>query len=303
MKNIGSVLATGGPRRAPVVGCGGGNKEAAAPTGAGGGGGTPTASATHVDVGGAEASSTPRLDALNAHDKANDWNDRRAPTTREAVRGAASAQASGKFPEATYNAGLAVPALRATTRTRRRTSSRRSRTTRSSTRARAARALPVQGRRRTSTRRSARSSRPSTTRSSRTSPALVDLAMFQMQRDSTASARTATRSRRQGRDLRLRLREAEPPARARHRRRLHAGVQPARPLLLRAARRRRRGSGKKFGRTIATNAALGEARRRAAARARRARVLAGHPKEPELRADPQHGGPHPERARASERAR
>ena len=44
-----------------------------------------------------------------------------------------------------------------------------------------------------------------------------------------------------------------------------------------------------------------QARRRAAARARGARLLAGDPEEPELRADPQHRGSHPERARSGQR--
>ena len=44
-----------------------------------------------------------------------------------------------------------------------------------------------------------------------------------------------------------------------------------------------------------------QAGRRAAARARGVRVLAGRPQEPLVRADPQHRGPHPERARAGQR--
>lgn len=47
------------------------------------------------------------LDALNGHDKANDWNDQSCADVSKQFQSAASANSSGKFPEATYDAGLA----------------------------------------------------------------------------------------------------------------------------------------------------------------------------------------------------
>ncbi|MEO8797946.1 MAG: hypothetical protein ABI551_08685, partial [Polyangiaceae bacterium] len=47
------------------------------------------------------------LDTFLAHDKTNDWNDDACSTTAKAFQGAASKNSGGKFPEALYNAGLA----------------------------------------------------------------------------------------------------------------------------------------------------------------------------------------------------
>jgi tetratricopeptide (TPR) repeat protein len=47
------------------------------------------------------------LDALNGHDKANDWNDSACADVAKQFLAAASANSGGKFPEATYDAGLA----------------------------------------------------------------------------------------------------------------------------------------------------------------------------------------------------
>jgi tetratricopeptide (TPR) repeat protein len=47
------------------------------------------------------------LDVFNAHDKANDWTDPACAESAKAFEGAASVNAGGKFPEATYDAGLA----------------------------------------------------------------------------------------------------------------------------------------------------------------------------------------------------
>ena len=47
------------------------------------------------------------LDAFNGHDKANDWTDSVCGEVAKSFEEAASAQSSGKFPEATYDAGLA----------------------------------------------------------------------------------------------------------------------------------------------------------------------------------------------------
>jgi len=47
------------------------------------------------------------LDGLNGHDKANDWTDAACAEIAKMFESAADAQSSGKFPEATYDAGLA----------------------------------------------------------------------------------------------------------------------------------------------------------------------------------------------------
>ncbi len=107
MKNIGSVLATGILVAATALGCGGGNKESGAgeaTTPSGGGSPSTGGVTTHVDAG-AQKQFSAALDTLNAHDKANDWNDQTCADTAHQFESAASA--NGKFPEATYDAGLA----------------------------------------------------------------------------------------------------------------------------------------------------------------------------------------------------
>jgi tetratricopeptide (TPR) repeat protein len=106
MKNIGSVLVTGMLVAAAGLGCGGGNKESAGAATGGGGGSTTGGVTTHVDVA-AQKQFSVALDTLNGHDKANDWNDQTCAETAKAFEAAAAAQASSKFPEATYDAGLA----------------------------------------------------------------------------------------------------------------------------------------------------------------------------------------------------
>jgi tetratricopeptide (TPR) repeat protein len=86
-----------------AVGCGGGHKEVEgeveAPS-------SSHASAAPVVQRAASERFSSALDLLNGHDKTNDWNDQTCSETAKAFESAASAQ-SGKFPEATYNAGLA----------------------------------------------------------------------------------------------------------------------------------------------------------------------------------------------------
>ena len=106
MKTIGSVLATGILVAAAGLGCGGGNKEAGGAATSGSSGGSTGGVTTHVDVA-AQKQFGAALDTLNGHDKANDWNDQTCADTAKAFEAAASAQANGKFPEATYDAGLA----------------------------------------------------------------------------------------------------------------------------------------------------------------------------------------------------
>lgn len=91
---------------AVAAGCGGKTPEAKT---SGGGastfsGGTGTAAA--VDPG-ARAKFNDALDAFNGHDKSNDWSDAVCAEVAKMFEAAASAQKSGAFPEATYNAGLA----------------------------------------------------------------------------------------------------------------------------------------------------------------------------------------------------
>jgi len=105
MKNIGSVLATGMLVAAVGVGCGGGNKEAVAPTVSSGGSGSVAGVTQNVGIA-AKKQFSNALDVLNAHDKANDWNDQACNETAKAFEAAAAAQPGGKFPEATYDAGL-----------------------------------------------------------------------------------------------------------------------------------------------------------------------------------------------------
>jgi tetratricopeptide (TPR) repeat protein len=105
MKNIGSVMVAGVLSVATVgLGCGGGNKEAKEaeterPSG-------PAGVAAPVQRAALERFNT-ALDTFNGHDKANDWNDQTCQEAAKAFEAAASAQSSGKFPEATYDAGLA----------------------------------------------------------------------------------------------------------------------------------------------------------------------------------------------------
>jgi tetratricopeptide (TPR) repeat protein len=81
------------------------------------GGGTPEPQVAHKKGGGeGEAAVVEKkalerfnqaLDALNAHDKSNDWTDASCGEVAKEFEAAASANAGGKFPEATYDAGLA----------------------------------------------------------------------------------------------------------------------------------------------------------------------------------------------------
>lgn len=105
MKITGSVLVMGALAAAVGLGCGGGHKEAEEPT-SGGGGGGPVGVSAPVQKAALDRFNT-ALDTFNAHDKANDWNDANCAASASAFEDATSAQTKGKFPEATYNAGLA----------------------------------------------------------------------------------------------------------------------------------------------------------------------------------------------------
>ena len=102
MKNTGSVVALALCTGLFGSGCGGGNKE----VNTGGKGGGPVTPKAVVEEKALERFNA-ALDAFNAHDKANDWNDQACAENAKQFESAASVNASGKFPEATYDAGLA----------------------------------------------------------------------------------------------------------------------------------------------------------------------------------------------------
>src|SRR5581483_8512331 len=92
---------------AAALGCGGGHgKDAEGPSGGGGGSGGPAGVSAPVQKAALDRFNA-ALDEFNGHDKANDWNDGTCSSTASSFEGAASAQPKGKFPEATYDAGLA----------------------------------------------------------------------------------------------------------------------------------------------------------------------------------------------------
>ena len=110
MKKLGAVLTVGTVSLSLGVltlaaGCGGGGA-----TNEGKGAKSPGA-ATGVGNTAVEQKALDRfnsaLDALNGHDKANDWNDQTCADVAGQFKSAASANSGGKFPEAEYDAGLA----------------------------------------------------------------------------------------------------------------------------------------------------------------------------------------------------
>ena len=89
------------------VGCGGGGKEPETAAGKGGPpGGPKTATGEQVSKE-AQNKFVEALDAFNAHDKASDWNDASCNEVASRFKAAADEQKGGRFPEATFNAGLA----------------------------------------------------------------------------------------------------------------------------------------------------------------------------------------------------
>ena len=102
MKTTGSVLALALSAGFLGFGCGGGGKEAKT-----GGHSDHAVTPTAVVEQKALERFNQALDAFNAHDKANDWNDQGCADIAKQFESAASVNAGGKFPEATYDAGLA----------------------------------------------------------------------------------------------------------------------------------------------------------------------------------------------------
>ncbi len=132
-------------------------------------------------------------------------------------------------------------------------------------------------------------------------PALVNLAMFQMQRDSEAVGANC-HAKRAARMWNCRTSTA--------RRRTFSARSPSTtgtcrrsissPSTTSAARRRRRAPGQEVRADHRHERGPRQARRRAAARARCARVLAGRSQEPRLCADSQHLRTHSQRARSGQ---
>ena len=105
MKNVGRVLAMGTLGTLLGLGCGGAKEEVKAPVAA-----AHTQAAVPAPAAvesGAREKFGAALDAFNGHDKANDWSDQACSETAKLFVAAAAAQSSGKFPEAQYDAGLA----------------------------------------------------------------------------------------------------------------------------------------------------------------------------------------------------
>jgi len=103
MKSTETLMAAGAMAVALCTSCGGGGQpEAKAPSAE-----SPAAAPVAPTV---EKSALERfsaaLDAFNAHDKANDWTDPVCAETARMFEGAASSQSKGKLPAATYDAGL-----------------------------------------------------------------------------------------------------------------------------------------------------------------------------------------------------
>jgi tetratricopeptide (TPR) repeat protein len=255
MKNIGSVLATGLLVAATGLGCGGGAKESAGVSTGGASSPTTNGVTTHVDSG-AQKQFGVALDTLNGHDKANDWNDQACADTAKAFEAAASA--NGKFPEATYNAGLAYQRCGDDKDAKDHFQKALSDDPKFHF-ARAQLAL-YQFKADGNVDAAITSLEQAVNDANfQNVPALVDLAMFQMQRDSD-NVGANCHSKAGGKDVdlqdfdcaKLNLQRALA---------IDDGYMPAfnqLALYYFGSAKKKAGSGKKFGRTIATNAALGK---------------------------------------------
>jgi Tfp pilus assembly protein PilF len=86
--------------------CGGGAAEGKGAESAKGGPGPKTANGENLNKA-AQDRFQAALEVFASHDKAGDWNEAACSDVASKFKGAASEQKSGKFPEATFNAGLA----------------------------------------------------------------------------------------------------------------------------------------------------------------------------------------------------
>lgn len=238
------------------IGCGGGggNVSVKRPKGEG----PVTTSGTSVDKPALDKFNA-ALDALNGHDKANDWNDQVCAEVAKMFEAAVSAQSSGRFPEATYDAGLAYQRCGNDAESKKRFQQALSDEPKFHY-ARAQLAL-YQFKADNNVDAAITALEQAVTDANfQNVPALVDLAMFQMQRDSTmVGANCHTKSAGKDVDLqdfdcaKLNLQRALA---------IDDGYMPAFNQLalyyFGSSKRGKGGGGKKFGRTVATNASLGK---------------------------------------------
>jgi tetratricopeptide (TPR) repeat protein len=254
MKKTALVLAA---IAAAVVGtaCGGGNKDNVIKRPHGDG--PVTAGGSSVDKPALDKFNA-ALDALNTHDKANDWNDATCGEVAKMFEAAVAAQSSNKFPEATYDAGLVWQRCGNDGQAK----SHFQQALADEPKFHYARAQLALYQFKADNNSDAAISaleQAVTDANFQNVPALVDLAMFQMQRDSQAvGANCHTKSAGKDVDLqdfdcaKLNLQRALA---------IDDGYMPAFNQLalyyFGSSKRGKGRAGKKFGRTIATNAAMG----------------------------------------------
>ena len=255
MKNIGRVLAAGSLGVSLGLGCGGAKEEAKSPEAAHTS--RPVAATGPVEAGARERFGA-ALDAFNGHDKVNDWNDQTCADTAKLFVGAAAAQSSGKFPEAQYDAGLAYQRCGSDKDAK----ARFQQALADDEKFHFARAQLALYQFKADANVDAAIAALETAVNDanfQNVPALVDLAMFQMERDSDqVGANCHAKSAGKDVDLpdfdcaKLNLQRALA---------IDDGYMPAfnqLALYYFGSAKKKAGNGKKFGRTIATNAALGK---------------------------------------------
>ncbi|HEY4012642.1 MAG TPA: hypothetical protein VGM06_04860 [Polyangiaceae bacterium] len=258
MKKIGSVFLAGILGVSLGVGCGGGaakEEEAKAP---------PTSRAKPMGTAspavevGARDKFNAALDVFNGHDKANDWSDQTCGDTAKLFTAAAAIQSSGRFPEAQYDAGLAYQRCGDDKDAK----ARFQQALADDDKFHFARAQLALYQFKADGNLDAAIAALETAVNDanfQNVPALVDLAMFQMQRD-TDQVGANCHAKSAGKDVdlgdfdcaKLNLQRALA---------IDDGYMPAfnqLALYYFGSAKKKAGSGKKFGRTIATNAALGK---------------------------------------------
>jgi tetratricopeptide (TPR) repeat protein len=257
MKNTGYVLAAGAFVAVVGLGCGGGAPEAKTP-----GASTPAPTKASGEAAPPSHAALERfnaaLDAFNAHDKANDWNEQSCGETAKMFAAAAAAQTSSRFAEADYDAGLSYQRCGNDKEAK----ARFMQALADDEKFHYARAQLALYQFKADGNTDAAISALETAVNDaefRNVPALVDLAMFQMERDSTQVGANC-HAKAAGKDVdlgdfdcaKLNLQRALA---------IDDGYMPAfnqLALYYFGSAKKKGGSGKKFGRTIATNAALGK---------------------------------------------
>ncbi|MDP9151262.1 MAG: hypothetical protein M3O36_15150, partial [Myxococcota bacterium] len=238
-----------------LIACGGGNNAPANTPSAASNGNPAGVTAAPVEQKALERFNS-AVDALNAHDKANDWTDQACAEIARSFEAAASAQSSGKFPEATYDAGLAFQRCGNDKEAK----ARFQKALADEPKFHYARVqLALYQFKQDNNAEGAIGALEQAVSDAnfQNVPALVDLAMFQMQRDSDAVGANC-HAKAGGRDVELQDFDC---AKLNLQRALAIddGYMPAfnqLALYYFGSAKKKAGSGKKFGRTIATNAAL-----------------------------------------------